>query len=302
MLAQLRQTEFACYGVVDILRGPKFHPQCAAASGLMGEYPRRTFLKLAAGGVTATWGIAINRICRASGSWVDRRSYGPFQCVAQFSMQELDGLFAELSTLEQEIQRTLGLPPASQPIEVFLLADEASHRKFLAESFPRAPYRRALFVQRRGRGAVYAYRHDELAIDLRHECTHALLHANLPTMPLWLDEGVAEYFEMPEKGRAFDHPHLATLRWNLRLGMSRSLESLEAERELSGMGGVEYRFSWAWVHFMLHGPAAAHRALVEYLADVRRGENPGALSTSLRTAVPGLDSRMAEHFLRWERA
>jgi hypothetical protein len=158
-----------------------------------------------------------------------------------------------------------------------------------------------LYVQRGGQGAVYAYQHPELAVDLRHECTHALLHANLPVVPLWLDEGLAEYFEMPEADRAFEHPHLSTLRWNLRLGMVQTVESLEAHGEVDDMGGVEYRFAWAWVHFMLHGPLEVHRTLVEYLAEIRDGKDPGLLAPRMRTAIPNLDQRMVEHFQHWRR-
>lgn len=267
----------------------------------MGGPSRRAFLKAGAAALTAGGPLAWAARAAAREAWIDRRSYGPFDCVAAFPLTPLDGFFTELSQLELEIQRTLGLPLTHQSFEVFLLADEASHRAYLGELFPRVPYRRALFVQRGGRGAVYAYRHEELAIDLRHECTHALLHASLPMTPLWLDEGLAEYFEMPEGQRAFDHPHLSTLRWNLRLGMLRSVESLEAQQELADMGSVEYRFSWAWMHFMLHGPMAAHRALVEYLADIRRGEEAGQLSTRLRRAMPDLEERMLQHFKHWRR-
>jgi hypothetical protein len=120
-------------------------------------------------------------------------------------------------------------------------------------------------------------------------------------VPLWLDEGLAEYFEVPEDQRAFGHPHLAELRWNLRLGMMRSVESLEEQQELSEMDGLDYRFAWGWVHFMLHGPAPAHRALVQYLADVRQGQSPEALSTRLKAAVPDLNERMPQHFKHWRR-
>ncbi len=267
----------------------------------MGATTRREFL--AAGGLTAAACLASGLRARGAGHiWADRDAYGPFQCVAEFPLSALDGVFGELSRLEHELQRTLGLPPANDSVEVFLLADEASHRAMLAELYPRVPYRRALYVQREGRAAVYAFRHAELPIDLRHECTHALLHANLPSVPLWLDEGLAEYFEMPEALRAFGHPHLAAVRWNLRLGMRRTVESLESAADLSDMGGVEYRFSWAWVHFMLHGPVAAHRALVQYVAELRRGDPSGRLARRLREAVPNPDERMAQHFARWRRS
>lgn len=214
-------------------------------------------------------------------------------------MGSLEGVFEELSGLELEIHRTLAVPPARQSVDVFLLADEESHRSFLKQLYPQVPYRRALYVRRGGRGAIYAYRHDELPVDLRHESTHALLHATLPEVPLWLDEGLAEYFEMIEGKRASGHPHLAALRWNLRLGMMRSVESLEERQEVGDMGSVEYRFAWAWVHFMLHGPLAAHRTLVGYLADIRRDRPVGLMSSRLRAAMPDLDERMVKHFKNW---
>jgi hypothetical protein len=264
----------------------------------MSQFTRRDFLAAAGAVVACSAGGAARG---AADVWADRRNYGPFQCVAAFPLAPLDGFFHELSRLEQELQRTLGAPPASNTVELYLLADEASYRRLLKEQFPRAPYRRALYVRRGGRGSVYAFKHADLAIDLRHECTHALLHTNLPTAPLWLDEGLAEYFEMPEEERAYDHPHLATLRWHLRFGRLQAVESLEACVEIDEMGAAEYRDAWGWVHFMLHGPLAVHRTLVDYLADIRRGNPPSALSERLRAAVPDLDQRMTEHFRHWNK-
>ena len=59
------------------------------------------------------------------------------------------------------------------------------------------PYRPALFILEGGSPGVYTYRKPDLDIDVRHECTHALLHSALPVVPLWLDEGIAKYFEVP---------------------------------------------------------------------------------------------------------
>jgi len=213
----------------------------------------------------------------------------------------LTPLFQELSSLELELQRTLAVPPAAQTIDVYLLDSKQAHESLLSQLFPHVPYRRALYVQRGGRGSLYAYRHSELAVDLRHESTHALLHTNLSMVPLWLDEGLAEYFEMPAELRAFNHPHLKKLRWNLRFGMIPNVESLEAHQDLIEMGGPEYRFAWAWVHFMLHGPLPVHRALVRYLADIRRGNPPGKLSARLRAELPDLERQLVQHFKKWRR-
>jgi hypothetical protein len=233
--------------------------------------------------------------------WVDTRQVGPFVCQATFPLDELDPFFAELKTLDAELIRTLGIEPARQPIYVYLFSNLESHRQYLEKHYPSAPYRRALFVQEGGQAGVYAYRHDELEIDIRHECTHALLHANLPVVPLWLDEGLAKYFEVPASQRAFDHPSFATLRWNMRLGVLRDIASLEQPKDLSEMGAIEYRYSWAWVHFMLHGPESAHTALVNYLSDIRRGAPIGPLSERFTETMPDVTDRMVQHFKHWRR-
>ena len=261
---------------------------------------RRKFLAYGSAAFVSQWTTAALP-CRAAASWIDHRSHGPFEFHATFPLSPLTTLFSDLSSLEQELQRTLAVPPARQTVDVYLFDNEDSYRQTLQELYPRVPYRRALFVQRGGRGRVYAYWQPALAVDVRHECTHALLHANLPMVPLWLDEGLAEYFEMPETERAFKHPHLSKLRWNLRFGMVRGVRSLEECQELEDMGGEEYRFAWAWVHFMLHGPLPAHRALVHYLRDIQRGASPGQLSERLHAAVPNLERQMVSHFKKWKR-
>jgi len=250
-------------------------------------------------GAAAGISLAAKERAGAAPTWVDRGSFGPFNCSATFPLAPLTPVFRQVANIERDLHRTLGLPAVTSPIDVVLLADEQSHRETLSQVYPSVPYRRALYVQRGQRGAVYAYYHDELATDLRHECTHALLHANLAMVPLWLDEGIAEYFEPPEHRRAFQNGHLPRLRWDLRFGMTRSVEQLERVNDLNNMGGLEYRSSWAWVHFMLHGPAAAHAELVRFVTDIRRGEPPGKLSARLRSAIPDLEKKLVLHFKRW---
>jgi hypothetical protein len=255
---------------------------------------------LAALAAWTAWRLA-GREARADGpAWPVRVSSGPFHCASEAPLGGIANLFDELASLQRELTRTLALPAAQTPIEVLIFATENSHRSYLQRHFPRVPYRRALYVQRGGNGAVFAYMHPELTIDLRHECTHALMHAELAMVPLWLDEGLAEYFEVAATERAFGHPHLPRLRWDLRLGRGRSLESLENQHDLAAMGATEYRFAWAWVHFMLHGPQPAHQQLVDYLGDIRRGNPPGRLSERLRSAVPQLEQKMASHFRQWQ--
>jgi hypothetical protein len=162
--------------------------------------------------------------------------------------------------------------------------------------FPKVPYRRALFIKARGPGMVFAYRGDEFGQDVRHECTHALLHTWLKSVPLWLDEGLAEYFEVPHDQRAGHHPHLAAVRTMVRLGELPRLEALEDLDEIDEMGRDEYREAWAWVHFLVYGPPEANAELLRYLVDLESGIEAGRLSERLRRKLPDLNRRVSEHF------
>ena len=261
------------------------------------DYPR--FL----GGLTVPAiliAVCLGRSCRAE-AWADRRVAGPFVCWADFSLAGMEGIFDELARLQQDLVSSLAVRPAERPIELYLFRDQWSYRRFLSQYFPDVPYRRALYIRRAGNATVLAYRSRQLEVDLRHECTHALLHATLPMVPLWLDEGLAEYFEVAPADRAFGCPHLANVRWRARLGMVARLEGVESKGTLGEMGGSEYRNAWAWTHFMLQGPNEAHEELVRFLADVQAQTPPGRLSDRLRRRLPGLERRFASHFRGWNR-
>jgi hypothetical protein len=237
----------------------------------------------------------------AAQPWVDWRQARPFHCHANFSLAGLEPLLVELQQLEQQIIELLGLRRATEPIELYLFHDKTSYQAFLESHHPGAPLRRALYIKSGGPGQVFAYRSDELAIDLRHETTHALLHASLPLVPLWLDEGLAEYFEAPAEQRAYDSPHLSNLKWNLRLGLMPKLAALESKHDLSDMGRREYMFAWGWVHFMLHGPADARQELVAYFQELQWATPAAPLSVRLSRRLPGLERRYAQHFRSWSR-
>lgn len=235
--------------------------------------------------------------------WADTREIGPFQIQATFPLAKYEKLFGELPDLQREITRTLGVPATKSRIFVYLFSNEEQYRSYIERQFPQVPYRPALFVLEGGSPGVYTFEKADLDIDLRHECTHALLHGALPVVPLWLDEGLAKYFEVPAAKRAFDHAYFddTKWKWSLRLGMVRTIESLEEREHLADMDAADYRFSWAWVHFMLHGPEAAHQCLVKHIACYQQSAPPGKLSSALAEAVPNPTDKMIQHFKHWQR-
>ena len=239
------------------------------------------------------------RRCLARG-WGDVRVSHPFVCRAEFSLAGLEDLLKELTQLQKDLVRCLGIPPAREPMELYLFRDEHTYRRYLQLYLPGVPYRRALYVNLRGRGMVLAYRSRQFEIDVRHECTHALLHAALPEVPLWLDEGLAEYFELAASKRASDNPYLESLRRSIRQGKIPRLENLENKRNLSQMRRTEYRDAWAWVHFMLLGSKDAHTELVDFLDDIRTGTPPGSFSKRLERRLPEPHRHLAAHLLGWK--
>lgn len=236
---------------------------------------------------------------QADDEWADWRVAGAFVCRADFSLADDEPLLGELGQLQEELVRVLGIPPAEERIELYLFRKEPDYRKYLAAYFPDVPYRRALYIKRGGPGVVLAFRSEQLATDLRHECTHALLHAVLPMVPLWLDEGLAEFFEVAPDDRAFGNPHLSRIRWNARLGIKTPIAKLEKKGSVGEMGGADYRDSWAWVHFILYGSAEGHAELVAYLRQISANIPPGTLSTRLSRRLADLDRQYLAHFRGW---
>ena len=251
-------------------------------------------------GKSATWLLILALAPLAKAEWADSRKAGPFICRANFQLDGYEPLLAQLGELQNDLTRILGIPPADELIEIYLFSDEKVYRDYFRRHLPNLPYRRALYIKQNGPGRVFAYRGSHLPVDLRHECTHALLHARLPMVPLWLDEGLAKYFELPPSRRALANPFLKSVRWNARFGMAPRLENLEKEGDFSKMSRTDYRDAWAWTHFMLHGPPEAHDELVRYLASIRASSPPGLLSQRLERRLPDLKRQFLRHFKTWE--
>lgn len=232
--------------------------------------------------------------------WPDERQAGVFYCHSDHALASYKPMLDRLSVLQLDLQRVLELERPREPVHLFLFEHNETYNAYVRMYFPDAPSRRALYVKEgRGPGMVFAALNKEIEIDLRHEGTHALLHTVLPMVPLWLDEGLAEYFEQRQGERVKGGSHLSQMRWNTRFGNYIRIESLESVERLEQMGAREYRNAWAWVHFMLHGPKPLRDELRAYLGDIQAHAAPGKLSDRLKRRVPDLEQQFVNHFLRW---
>jgi len=240
-------------------------------------------------------------VLHADGRWPDERFFFPFVLHADFSLDGQRDLIDQMARLQQDLSSTLGVQSSQEPIHLFLFRRRSTYQNYINEHFSNLPYRRALFIKDRGPGMVFAYQHSEFETDVRHESTHALLHGALPMVPLWLDEGLAEYFEVAPAMRVYDNEHLRKLKWHARFGKLPKIERLEKIGSINAMGQKEYRESWAWVHFMIHGPQAAREELRAYLADIQAHSPPGILSKRLRRRIPDLERQLSIHLKTWKR-
>jgi hypothetical protein len=221
-----------------------------------------------------------------------------FVFFADFKLDADDPLFNELADLREQIYHELQLPPATTLIQVYLFEDRDRYDRFMHAGYPDLPRRRAFFVaQPRAVGGVdellvYTFKGDRIRQDLRHELTHALLHSTLKDVPLWLDEGLAEFFELPPGSDGLNQQHLELLRKGQFVP---NLARLEKMHQVQDMSPAEYRESWAWVHLMLRGPADGKTALLSYLQQLRVTAAPGPLQPRLTAALPGLTDALEGH-------
>ncbi len=122
---------------------------------------------------------------------------------------------------------------------------------------------------------------DRLEEDLRHEATHALVRGCYGDLPLWLDEGLAEYFETRTDTLDFQDEHMAKLPEDLKMGWTPDLPRLESLTDIHEMTPRDYRESWAWVHLMLDDGPQARSLLGDYLNQGRKGLRTSPLSKIL---------------------
>ena len=242
-----------------------------------------------------TWGGGRGQ---ADSQWAEVRELGPYLIRTEFPLEDVHGLVQDLGDLQQDLEESLRLQCQPQSIQIHLFQSKRTYDQYLRVRWPEGVNRQALYVPgtEAGTGRVYAYHQRDLETDVRHETTHALLHTALPYVPIWIDEGLAEYFEMPASQREKGHPHRKELRDAIRYHRWRpNIEGLEAKRKLLDMNGKDYRDSWGIVHFLLHGPKEARQALGIYFEEIQSGDRETPLSQQLKKRIPNLDQMIIDH-------
>ncbi len=244
---------------------------------------------------------------RADEPWRNSFERQGFRIRSEFAPNErhapaMDALVAEAESLRADLEATLAIRfergDASRPIDICVFKSRKAYRRHLAPRAPEGAVRPACFVEDGESLSVFVVGDGELMKNFRHETTHALLHHALPFVPLWLDEGLAVYFESPPEFRA-DPDHLTRLRWAIRFGWRPKLDELEGRKDLAAMSAGDYRHAWGWVHFLLHESGESHEVLEEYLRRTSAGEPPASPGEWIRKQLPNAERRFVRHLNTW---
>ncbi len=241
---------------------------------------------------------------------------GKVVCESNFPLEETAGLQAEIVQLQNDLVGYLGVPESTEKISLCLFRDRTSYIAFICEYFPGAPTDRpALYVKEPGKPGVLMVRRDEKTIlNVRHEMVHAYLNAALVNVPIWIDEGLAKYFETPPGERGFRNPFLEKVESDATsfFASPPSLSRLEKLTRVEQMRIREYRESWAWTHFLIHYSSETQRVLALYLRSLRpeaqvgisseeaaRRQKEAPMKRLLERYIPDYKAKYVEHFRGW---
>lgn len=230
-------------------------------------------------------------------AWQAEFRHEQFEIHSEVAADKVLPAIHQLTQLKQSLEETLKIDISDRPIDILVFSSTSSYRAYVRPRVPEAVNRPALFVKGPDTLWVYVVYRNGWETDLRHESTHALLHASLPYLPLWLDEGLAEYFELPAASQGLNTSYINGVIWRSRLRQKLRTHELEKLSSLSEMRPEHYRDSWAWVYFSLRYSAATQNYIRNYVQTIQREEVAGSYFERFEQQFPQAQSQ-AQQFLR----
>ena len=201
--------------------------------------------------------------------WQSEYAYGPFEIYLNVDFKAVSSTVEQIAALDRELSARFSLPPCREKIKLYIFPDIKSYTAYIQKEYPGAPMRRALFAMEKGKpGKIFTFLHGDFADDLRHECTHALLHSKIGRLPIWIDEGLAEYFEVSAPQRKYKEPYFSQIKRNVSYNLFAPVPDIKKLENIKKMGDfleIHYRNSWSWMNFMINDPGR-QKIIADYLA------------------------------------
>ena len=194
--------------------------------------------------------------------------------------------FEQIRTLFHTAFGSLRVDPA-QPVVILAAKNENTMKMLLPEDWEVKGHVHPAGLYQQGEDKHYVI----LQLDssganpfhsLYHEYTHAMMHLNFTGLPLWLDEGLAEFYGNSRLGEkesrigTIDETHLYILQQNKLLPIETLLnvERSSPYYNEANQASVFYAESWALVHYLMMDPEALQRELLKnFLTTWDKGGN-----------------------------
>lgn len=206
---------------------------------------------------------------------------GPFIFHTNFPVNEISAEINSLLTTCNDIKQRLRLPDPYELTDIYIYENQSAYEAFFRKNFPGERVHPSVFTKNyvvlkkeADRCHIYVYRSDKLGEDLRHEGVHAILHSTITKkIPIWLDEGLAEYYEKDGEKESL----WLNERWlteSIARIQNRKFQTLAKLEQIvlpSSFPTACYCDSWAWICFMLNGPENIRAILPTYLKEYQAG-------------------------------
>jgi hypothetical protein len=231
-----------------------------------------------------------------SATWSEVRS-PHVRVITDCGVERADRLAERIERLREQLSRmtpSLARDPAQSDV-VFLFRNSETFRAYLPLYQGRPEEDTGLYQPSPTRGYVLLQDDSDAQLDrvALHESTHAMLHAAIHQVPLWLDEGLAQYLStlrVDDADARVGEPLPEMIDW------LRSHDRLPMN-DLLGMQGDSpdyhagdrrrtfYAQSWLLVHLLLTGQYADDQRFDRYLAALAQG-TPAASAFSASFGDP----------------
>ncbi len=226
----------------------------------------------------------------------------PFRFITDRPLERSVEVRNELMKLIYRLENEFGLPRNRKTIYIHLFRDQENYQKAILQAIPRLKRRdikrAGLFLQREGVPYIFVFwrSHDQLLTSLRHEMVHAIINSSVGEIPIWLDEGLAMYYQNGRRD-GWEQRLADILSKKVDEGWYPNLTRLEKMHSMSQMNLTDYAEAWSWVHLLMTDVPKGQAIIAGFLADRRRDVYPLApMSQRLIQQVRSPHSHWYSHF------
>ncbi len=224
-----------------------------------------------------------------------------------------DQTLRAIETIYQRYRQDFGLDlNGTAEVNLYLFTAQADFRKWMEARIGQSnPHYAGVFLPRTNEVAVWRWDADDdkVAQTILHESSHVLLYQLSPASPVWMHEGLAQYFQMlkvQDNGQAvvtalpsaqarirqwLDDGNLITMRQYL------SMDDQQWRRLAHQLNAIPYTVAWGTTAFLMSKPVG-RSTLRKLLQELEKTDRRPTLQR-IDQIYPGGLTRLEYDFFRW---